>query len=34
VDNFDRNRWTTSIGMGGQLQSEWLANIARNTHGD
>jgi eukaryotic-like serine/threonine-protein kinase len=32
LDNFDRNRWTTSNGTGGQLQTEWLDNINRNTH--
>jgi len=32
VDNFDRNRWTTSNGTGGQLQTEWLVNFERNTH--
>jgi hypothetical protein len=32
VDNFDRNRWTTSNGMDGQLQMEWPVNIDRNTH--
>jgi hypothetical protein len=31
VDNFDRNRWTTWNGMGGQLQMEWPVNIDRNT---
>jgi hypothetical protein len=31
VDNFDRNRWTTSNGTGGQLQVEWPVNIDRNT---
>jgi hypothetical protein len=34
VDNFDRNRWTTSNGMGGQLQTEWPDNIERNTHSE
>jgi hypothetical protein len=31
LDNFDRNRWATSNGTGGQLQTEWLDNIDRNT---
>jgi hypothetical protein len=31
LDNFDRNRWTTWNGTGGQLQTEWLDNIERNT---
>jgi hypothetical protein len=34
LDNFDRNRWTTSNGEGGQLQTEWPDNIERNTHTD
>jgi hypothetical protein len=31
VDNFDWNRWTTSNGTGGQLQTEWPDNFERNT---
>lgn len=31
LDNFDRNRWTTWNGLGGQLQTEWMDNIKRNT---
>jgi hypothetical protein len=32
VDNFDRNRWTTSNGIAGQHQMEWPDNIDRRPH--
>ena len=28
----NRNGWPTSIGIGGRLRSEWVADMARNTH--